>query len=230
MREARLNITKGGKLIETKWVFDEEKDVGAYQEFDRTDTAVSRLFECCGLADDVTLRDVFLLINTEPNLFDLVLGNWCMEIVGEGLNNPPGPTEDVTSLELYKLVTKDEDGLNGLSFANFHGLGENEDNIPYCVSYTPANEIIDLPLKINEKLIIYEDDSNSPDFGKEIISFDNAEYTLGDILYGIIWELSWNGSPQDRDAQRRELDERTEEAEELIESERDGKEERETKE
>ena len=62
-----VEIKKGGKLIQTEVECSQEQDV--------TDSAVRFLFDCCTLEDGVTLRDIFLLLDSELDLFDLVLGN-----------------------------------------------------------------------------------------------------------------------------------------------------------
>jgi hypothetical protein len=71
----KLQIRKGGKLVDTRWIYDREKDQGEYQEFDVTDKAVRHLFDICYLAEDVTLKDLFLLLNTNLEQFDLIFGN-----------------------------------------------------------------------------------------------------------------------------------------------------------
>ena len=58
-----VEIKQGGRLIQT------EVECSS-QEQDVTDSAVRFLFDYCTLEDGVTLRDIFLLLNSELELFD----------------------------------------------------------------------------------------------------------------------------------------------------------------
>ena len=217
-----LKINKGGILTETKWVWDEEKDVGSYVTTDVTDVAIRSMWDCCELADDVVLQDIFLLLNTELDIFDAMIGNWCREIVTEGLKAPkiPDLTDGMEFLELYwmyDLCKKwiddkelDEYELVGNSFPGFHGWGvwpmDKDCGVPeavqggYGVSFTPANELALYPLRLNKLLSITCDEDD-----RKNINFPNPGFTLGNILYGIIWELSFHGGPTSRDEQSEQL-------------------------
>ena len=233
MSRERLSIRKGGKLIETKWVYDRAKEEGSYQEFDRTDSAVRHLFEVCDLEADVTLKDIFLLINTELEIFDAVIGNWCKEIVTEGLTQPGKPydlskydPEQIEYLELTYTPEYDNDGdggpdeLYGFHRPDFNATGvvlQNDgdqehykkgERIPWGVSLTPSNDLINIPVRLSDKFVIYEGIlkcKDKPGFSHPIAEFSNPTYTLGSILYGIIWELSFHGGPDKRDAFGSEL-------------------------
>jgi hypothetical protein len=234
MSREKLEIRKGGKLIQTKWVYDRVAKKGEYKEIDRTDTALRHLFDACELAEDVTLEDIFLLLNTELPIFDSIIGNWCKDIVREGLAGPRKPyvhdEEGIEYLELYYTpeITKnygDERGdvMHGLKRPDFHGIGfvRTKDEVDewgtvrhkkgertnWSICMTPTNEMMNIPVKLNNKVEIYEDDYKAdvkyP--AKKVFEFDNPEYTLLDILHGIIWELSFHGGPQTRDQFSKEL-------------------------
>lgn len=225
-----LQIRKGGKLIKTKWVFDHTKDEGSYVEKDITDNAISHLFDDCDLEEGVTLRDIFLVMNKELKLFDAVLRNWCEEIVTEGLTKPAkvvgqyGPDE-IEYLELSKCIhyDKTEKQCNSSSRPDFGGVGYElkEDKlhswgevewpkghrIPWGISFSAANDLIDLPVKLDKRLKVYNDDhtSSPKEYGQELASYDGVSYTLGEILHGIIWELSFHGGPVEREKAGDEL-------------------------
>lgn len=227
----KLEIRKGGKLIETKWVYDKAAEKGEYKEFDRTDNGLRYLFEPCVLAPDVTLKDIFLLINTELDVFDAVIGNWCKEIVTEGLTQPAKPydltkydPEQIEYLELRYTPEYDDDGdggevLYGIHRPDFGGVGVELQNdgdqdhykkgerIPWGVSFSKANDLINIPVKLADKFDIYEGilkwkAGSQP---KLLGSFKNPPYTLGGILEGIIWEMSFHGGPDKRDDLNSEL-------------------------
>jgi hypothetical protein len=230
----KLVLTKNGKLVETKWVYDKQKEEGSYVDSDVTDQAIRRIFDNCELEDGVTLKDVFLLLNTELQIFDAIIGNWCEKLVTEGLTKPAKPhtgqydPEEIEYLELKKNYWQDKDSTYGQNRPDFGGTGyelkedklagwNNKDGtpavempkgerIPWGLSFTPTNELINLPLKLNRKLTIYNEDHESPDYHKVIAEYDNICYTLGDILYGILWELSFHGGPESRDGFKSTLD------------------------
>lgn len=244
-------IRSGGKLVHTFWHYDEEKDEGGWQEKDVTDESFSHLWKETSLADDVTLKDIFLLINRHLEVFDVLLGNWCAELTEEALSGQDAEEDtDIEYLELYKYYELGEVWENGellpdvigplnTAFPSFHGKGflrtekDRNDGQPfrenYAVELSPTYKIVDLPLKLNRELVIFDDPSwhkefkagNKPNFEDYTISYPWVGYTLGEILYGIVWELSFFGGPQKRDDMMTELKERVDEIEsgeaELIE-------------
>lgn len=231
----RIEIKKDGKLYKIEWIYDEEKHEGEYQDIDITEHAIKYLLDGpCTIADGITLRDIFLLLNTKIEMFDAVLGNWCKEIVEEGLNKEsirPEEYKDIGYLELYwhyelndhwnikKEGYDKESSLEGTLRPGFHGVSHSSEGITnWGLSYSPANELIDIPIKLSSKLDIY--DSRSHDdksleerriaWQNKMLSADHSYYTLGNVLDGIIYELSFHGGPEDRDKHCKELKELTE--------------------
>jgi hypothetical protein len=203
-----LTIKKGGKLARTGWKGD------TWVTEDVTDRAISLLFEQCDLEEGVTLRDLFLLLNTELEIFDCVLGNWCKEIVQEGLAAPSTRNLGFDKLELYwHIGTTTEDGktrLFGHHFPEFHGVGKADENdryypvgerISYSLSFLSSSDLVDLPLELCTESKLFDED----DWQKQPTPLGEAPFTLGQILYGVLWELSFYGAPEDRDARGEEL-------------------------
>jgi hypothetical protein len=202
-----LTLTKGGHLILHEW-----KD-GTYVDRDVTDSAVRRSFDAVQLADDVTLGDLFLLVQRDDEFWDLLVGNWLKEYLEVGLSpllNPKEETEDdkIEFLELYKTFMVQPDAIHGMENPEFHGIGpvltkdtqsgKAGERIQYAITFTPANELAKLSLKLKKSLLIYNDDHESNDWGKELFTLDNGvRYTLGEIIYAVFWELSFYGNPED---------------------------------
>jgi hypothetical protein len=68
---------------------------------------------------------------------------------------------------------------------------------------------INYPVKLAQKMIIHDEverNQKSKD-NDPVAIFEKSVYTLGDILYGIIWELSFHGGPKQRDEKSEELKE-----------------------
>lgn len=219
----KLVLKKDGKLIETKWFYNKEKDEGSYIDSDVTDKGFFHLEDECTLDSDVTLKDVFLLLNTELDLYDSVVRNWCKELVTEGLSGSPKKDSDIDYLELYyhleysRFDKDDTFSLLGLKRPDFHGIGkvleEDQDfckkgeRIPYSLSFQSTTTLIDLPLKLKHSVEVYEDDfsKKSVNPAPTLIKFDHIPFTLFDILYGIVWELSFYGPPERRDEKGQEI-------------------------
>ena len=243
-----LHITREGRLIQTYWFYNDDetipkKERGKYLERDVTESAIRRLWDTCTLENGVTLKSIFTLINSDIDLFDLVIGNWCKEIVTEGLTQPPGEYSGIYDpngieyLELYWSLARsalwnetkgvfdsDTTELQGTKRADFHGIGyelkedklhdwKNKDGtdavewakgcrIPWGMSFMASNAHINYPVKLAQKTIINDEVEQKPKDNhfthSPVAIFERSLYTLGDILYGIIWELSFHGGPKER--------------------------------
>ncbi|MCP4346132.1 MAG: hypothetical protein GY795_11480 [Desulfobacterales bacterium] len=197
-----LKIIRNGKLLKTKWVYNEDKGEGIYLTEDVTDNALKLLFEDCTLDEGVRLKDIFLLIKQNMELFNIIIGYWVEKIVEEGLLPCREKDNELDYLELYWITVyneKEEEFL-GNTLPAFHGVGIINDRITYydlCV--TPANEIAELPLKLCKEFTI----SNFVD--DKVVKYKGPYFSLGQILFAIIWELSWFGSPSKREIKKQEL-------------------------
>lgn len=221
MDKESLRITKGGGLVKTSW----NRKKGVYESKDVTGHAVSKTFDRCELEDGVTLKDIFLLLNTELMIFDTIIGNWCEEIVTLGLSEKGKPygeydPEGIEYLELYHMwgIEKFKDeapNFWGNIFPDFHGVGfklkedkmfewgevewPKGERIPWGICLTDILDLINIPLKLDTTVEITEDDYTKKAKGykdKILIKLENVSYSLGQILYGVLWELSFHGGPE----------------------------------
>lgn len=203
---------------------------------DNTSFAIRFLFDECTLEEGVTLRDVFLLLDSNLDMFDIVLGNWTREFTTEVLHGSSEKSSDLDHLYLEWSLNVDdhwsEDGqktgrthVDGNLYPGFHGWGTyHGEGVKgrFGVSLSPASSLADLPLKLVETFSIHNNKAWWESRGSEkekpweefSTVYDHAGFTLGQILQGIIWELSWNGNPTSRDQFREELDRRAGELEE----------------
>jgi hypothetical protein len=103
-------------------------------------------------------------------------------------------------LELYWYIDYDEEEqkLSGNILPGFHGMGIS-DHMPYSLMFTPANEIAELPLRLSQEFTLVSIKGKEPEIYK------TPEFSLGQILYGIIWELSWIGGPEERERKKQEI-------------------------
>ena len=221
-----LTLKKGGHLFASEW----NTKTRSYDEVECTESAIRHLFTWCKLDEDITLSDVLLLLNSNIEVFEAVLGNWCSELVAEGLAIHavvPEDKERIEYLELYWSFAQEEEeesekiSFYGHNFPQFHGVGvlneedkfdkwENQiakkgDRNCYAIEMTPIYKLSNIPLKLSGATTIYNEDL------EEVSSLENVQFTLGHILYGIVWELSFCGPPSSRDQMREELNEMVEE-------------------
>ena len=200
-----LKIHKGGILKK-----DGKKVKGSHLPY---------LMEPCEIAKSVTLRDIFYLIQDNHVFLPAIIGNWCNELVREGLTEHRDPA-DIDYLELYwrpEIAIEDKkSAIYGTIFPAFHGRKGKEAR---GISLTSPAEIIDKPVRIKNKGFIYENDYDGPPYKpyKSLVKVDKWETTLLQIYYGIIWELSFHGSPESRDKFKKGLEVATEKALKLLE-------------
>lgn len=159
---------------------------------DVTDSAPTLLFEPCQLADKVTLRDVFLLLQNHIEVFDKLLGNWCKSYTEEALSKKDAVDHAFDYLEIYHTLEVEDDELLGMDRPDFHAVSKDD---VYSVSFLPLYEYVDCPLVLGKTQM---------DDGK---TFYESPFTLGKILYGILWEISFYGPPANRDEKGKELKE-----------------------
>jgi hypothetical protein len=224
-QEEGLTIKRGGRLVRTLWLADlGEGENGRYVERDATQSAIRCLFEECGLAPDATLKDVLLLLDTELDAFDAVFGHRLKEIVEEGLRGPEPkkPAFEIKTeyLELYwwlKLQTSDgKTSLLGTAFPMFHGLGKileaddgpykKGERTPYALDFLSAKSLAGLPLKLKNEAKVGADSLDDFMVPYSVaLKADRAPMTLGQIIQGIVFELSFWGAPADRDEAAKEI-------------------------
>jgi hypothetical protein len=204
-----LEIRPGGLLVSSYW----DKESKSFKEEDVTNQSIRLVFENCQLHAETTLQDVFLLLNSQIEMFVLFFGSLVEEMTNEALIPASNKTDDIKFLELYWHLSYDVDPftnkevLAGTRFPSFHGVGENDF---YSVALSKINNLTHLKLKLRDEAIIHD---FRKEVNTEIAKFANMEYTFGQIIHGIIWELTFYGSPTMRDEMSKTLQKRIDDIE-----------------
>lgn len=229
-----LELKGGPCLLKKRWHYDEETEEGGYRESDVTRHAVAYLFETVTLAEDVTLADLFRLLDMNPELLQVYQRNWAKELLDEvkdllsapaSLQNTAYDPQALEYLELYQLWELDSVSgeLDPLHRLNFHGIGVEllEDSadgfekkgsrIQWGISFTSPRELLHLPLRINPDVRVCESNLDSARNGHELVRYKNPGVTLGQVIEGVLWELSFHGGPEERQADKEELTRRCDE-------------------
>ena len=193
----KLTLTKNAELIETYWHYDNATNSGDY--LTRTIDHLSPHYlhdQYCYLEEDVTLENIFQFLIKNIDLLDLYLGNWCEDLAQESLLESNEENSDSEYLELYWIMDKNESVINFPYRMDLHGVGKED---KFSLMFCSVNNIKNLIVKINPKLVLYKD-------------YDSSEYlgdmfpTLFQILYGIVWELSFLGNPAKRDSEKEKIE------------------------
>jgi hypothetical protein len=228
-----ITLKSGGRLERSRWVYDEDAGKGEYVITDITNEAVHWLFERVQLADDVVLRDVFLLLAANPILFEVYRRDWAREITTEALRDQRDAEskkhfqQNIEYVEVYRHWERDSDEntLEDTDFLHFHGVGpvlaEDEyehghlvhragTRINWCVSLTSPAELAPLPLRVDPKVTVSESGTKSEQFGKQLDEVNCPSLQLGQLIHAIVWELSFHGPAPERETMAEDLLERVE--------------------
>lgn len=239
-----LFLKPGGRLERVDWVYDEEVKKGEYVPTDITDQAVEYLMDTVSLEGELYLRDIFALMERNPAMLPVFRRDWAAEFLDEYkkvLPSAPAYTgeydpDGIEYLELYHYWEKSSSTgeVAGFHRLDFHGIGfELRDDIqegdwvmhrkgsriPWAIEFTPLAQLLNLPLRLNPKVSIYESDTED---GKYMSKLDDSlkidKPTLAQVIHGIIWELSFCGGPEDVEEEREKLRNITDEVEQAFES------------
>jgi hypothetical protein len=196
-----VRIASGGRLLTTRLLDSGEGEERKEILVDLTDHAPGYLFCNCTIDSDVILKDIFLLLNRHLEAFTEIFNDNLPPIVKEGFSPYVGTKSLLTSLMLMWEIRYDEAEekvLSGNTVPHCYGTGSSDEDI-FGIEFAPANEIAELPVRLSSKLRIWKEEQG------EYEVFENPEYTLGQILYSIILELAFFGSPANRDKKHEEM-------------------------
>ncbi len=203
-----LQLRKGGDLFVIDWDSDREdyseKIIGP-------DDYVFFTNEYLCLDKNITLRDLFLLMNKHMEYFSVISAySFLRELIQEALMEPEELTEDINFLELRRVAVIDNDDecleeQNNYLFKNFEfsGVGPND---RFGLELLPLSSIITLPLFFNEKVEIQQDE-------KTVFTY-YEKFTLYDVINGILEELAYAGTEEDREILRTKIKAAIKEADE----------------
>lgn len=230
---SELILKPGPVLLWRQWEYDEVTEEGDYVDSDVTTTAHEYLFESVTIDKDVLLSDIFWLLDAAPILTAILRRDFSDALLAEARkgassswNNAYAP-EGIEFLELYQTwhlntATREYDSVHRL---DFHGVGyllrEDFDygngniypagtRIHWSVSTTPLRELLAIPIRINPSVSICENDLSAKKYGHELEKIQLMGINLGQVLHGILWELSWHGGPESQSQFVDELNERVE--------------------
>ena len=221
-----LTLKPGPLLIARSWQTDNDEN-GQWHELDTTDRAHEYLFAYVTLDSAVTLGDLFRLLDASPVLKQVFRRDFAEELCDEARKGPlgAGPSdadspEGIEVLELYQQWSLDTSNQTYTSTQRLqlHGVGyqleadapsyyrKKGERIQWAVSLTPLRELLALPVRVNPEVRVMEDDINAKAFNDEVLKGKHPDVTLGQVIDGVVYELSFHGGPQERAEFRSGLD------------------------
>ncbi len=211
-----LQLTKDGKLNYKHWIPRNKKQKGHFEIIDKTDNPYSVLHKTVSMESGFTLQNLFDIVRNDSDILNVICHNCYItsyinyyEQLLEQNYEPAVSEYSNDNIEFIELYWYEEiyDGYLDTSFkANCHGIGwelkedRNEEwgtwpkgsRITWAIDFTDLSKLLHLPIKLNEQFNIYEHGNKE----KQLLNA-KRKYTLYDVIVGVFWELSFNGTPED---------------------------------
>lgn len=192
--------------------------------------AVAFLFEPVTLDPNLTLGDVFKLLDACPSLKQVFHRSWAVQLCEEARKGPlpqgrgsdPIEVAGIEYLELYWSWALDTSSqtYRSVHSLDLYGIGhvlavdvptygvKAGERIKWSVSLTPVRELLDLPLRLRDELTLTEDDIDAKGYADILASARCSEVLLGQVIQGVLDELAFHGGPEERAEFKEELDAR----------------------
>lgn len=210
-----LILNKDGYITTKIWEYDEkEEGQYVYRTLEGNDvSALNYLQYNTELENGYTIRDIFKMVS-RYEVFQM-LDNYWMSFI-EDYNKCPDSgclSKEFKYIRIYKSIEKTiyiyENGdKECLVWNHVDAKKLNEDDVNYSLMFVKLSEILDHELKL-DSLTISEDNHNidvkTRLTGIYKIEKWDTQYTLWEILHSIIYELSFSGTPEEKQAASNEI-------------------------
>jgi hypothetical protein len=190
------------------------------------DEIVHHLSEEVELGESLTFEAIFDIIFENKEILEKIykscLGGFSLQPFINELNDIPSKKTELDYLEIFWHSDKSDNDLTIVS--GLHGIGVEEtetgvqpkgDIISYAIEFTPLNNLKYLKVKINKEIVTMNYDSKDDNFQ---LNLGRMTFTLYDLFYAILFEISWNGDPAGRENRLEELEETIKTSEEEIDN------------
>jgi len=198
-----LILKPSGLLEYKKW----NTDTLQYDVEELSDIASSFLNEYITL-DNIVLKDLFLLIEKNIDIFEIIFRQWIREYTAAVLYGTPelkkDGENDVDYLELYWNISIDDEGIHVPGWPEFHGIGiakfddahyKAGDIIKWGIGLSPMQNYANTPLVLKATANVNITDKHYKTISNN--DYPTESYTLYQIIQGVMYEMSFHGSPSD---------------------------------
>lgn len=203
-------VRKNGFLISKEWKYNNEKEKGRYhytllkpEKFNII--ILSYLDRKVKLCKDFTVRDWFKLVINYPKLQEL---DEFMDSYIEEYNKSPKSnciSKEIDYISIKKIVEfnnyRNKRKLGSEIYDSVSGINVSE-KISYAIEFMNVGEYLDTPLKLEDGVTYKELMGKLRNIKTQTFS---VNYTLYDLVKSFIWEISFCGTPENRDKKESEL-------------------------
>lgn len=171
------------------------------------------------LEEGTTLRHVWQYLDKDTDFFDLVfcqaLGHYPLKIYLEQArrSSSPDTRDGMTHLIAYWSTEKWEKEIDFSPCFGGKGTLDGQE-CGFAVEFTPINDLLDYPFILDDTAKIVDGKR-----GFKTIVEGKHKWTVYDMLFAILFEISFVGTPNDQLRMISDLDQRLAEAKENIELE-----------
>lgn len=185
--------------------------VPPYDE-DVTDRAVEFLFDRLVLTPELRLRDLFGLFECCPALQTVYRRLHARELLAEAALGSL-PNDDPCPLMYLELRQSWEYDSHTRTYAELRrftldGVGEPPPDdecvtpeadglVRYTVLGMPIRLLLDLPVRLDDTVGIFESDRDSCNACRQISRVHSRDLSLGDLLHSVLWDMTWFGTPDE---------------------------------
>ncbi|MGB7399671.1 hypothetical protein [Castellaniella sp.] len=181
----------------------------------------------------VKLSDLFDLVRLNPDLRTVYRRDFIAEFLTETAKGPvdapdEDPDERIEYLELYRHWEFDSHtrtyeisprpSLHGVGVvrtkdAQYYKAGE---RTTWGLLGSHVRTLLNLEIKYKSEVMVTENDTCTRNYGQILAQPCLEQITLGELLAGVFWEISFHGSPDDAEAVAEEIKRRRDEVDEFI--------------
>jgi hypothetical protein len=186
-----IQLQPKGRLVRMEWNQETGRHV---EQAVSVDEFTYYLHSTICFAEGTTLRDLLMLVVMDQELFMMLTACDCLRELLEELDITATPIEEAVALELAWTAEAVPIGITTVidSSVEFYGLGG--DNGHVGLEFMPSGRISGLPILLNEAFNIC--DGENPD---KVVFSTTRRFTLLEVVSGVIEELTFLGSPKERD-------------------------------
>jgi len=204
-----ISLKKDGKIIYSQEFGINPMEVSSFLPF------IGELME---IEEGTTFETFFNHIMKDKEkyseFFASQLGHHPLSAFGEEWQRPfeREDSDEMQYLEIYWQVDYDSHDDQSLQEQPaLHGIGTSEKDGPlsYSIELTPLNELKAYPLKLNTA---YKIEDRSLDYKRPKKIFEgNKSFKVYDVIAAVLYEITFYGTPEQRNQQLAELKKRSEE-------------------
>lgn len=223
-RESRIELRKSG-LFHVEETWNPEKQDYFVSRCEQVTSICQHLGYAFVVEEGATFGDLLSHVEKEVDILSLIfsanMGNYPLSLYIEESKIPVDPENNSGSVfselivskycEITNFMKTDMDFSTVEIFTSFgaNGKNKNGEEVDWCVSTTPVNELINIPLKVRENITVNMSNTgdDTSQWNKNLLNLPaDADVTLYEALLGIFNEISFYGGPKEREKFKKKLE------------------------